>query len=161
MTDKTLLPPIIIINVSLDTSATPRVLALDDGNGKNILGTNNTQQVIRWVLTDTSLTFVPMSEIKPGFEWISALSASQPIFGSVTISADGRFIEVGDMHDSIASRGVWCYLLRARHTDGTIYETRLVFNRVLALGPEITDSEGRPAAYARMTVKNNPVIINR
>ena len=31
MTDKTLLPPIIIINVSLDTSATPRVLALDDG----------------------------------------------------------------------------------------------------------------------------------
>ena len=156
MIDETILPT--TLTVWLDSSAKPPVLRVKNNGGKNSFGKKSGAQGIRWVLADARLSFVPMTADEPGFQWISAVAGNQPIFGTATIAADGS-LNIADTHESIDSEGVWFYLLRA--TDGnTTYQTALVINRKLELAAD-EGADVERDSYAKVMVKDNPIIINR
>lgn len=154
MTDESLTPN--FITVSLDRIVTPPVLKVDDTGGNKVPRKPDKQE-IQWKLDHTLKggAFVPMSDCRPGFEWLSWPLAADGVFGEANIAPSGDSLTITDLHTSETSDGTWFYRLRVRH-EGTIYQTILKVEHPEDLG------EGEcPDAYARVMLNDNPVIINR
>jgi hypothetical protein len=149
MSDETAAPK--LLTVSLDASVAPHVLKVD---GNADVGKHPANQRITWTLDDSlaGFRFKDMEECRPGFEWLSWPAPKPGIFDTARVVDKGRGLEIRDTHNDSGSDGTWLYRLRVER-DGVEYET-------------VTEVEGvveppGSAAYMRLMVGNNPVIINR
>lgn len=162
MSDESIAPTV-TINVRLDITATPPVVLVDNGNGKNVFGEKGPAQYVSWQLTEPAgATFVPMPEAEPGFEWMKGQASRRSIFSPPDM-IDPTRIDMTDTHRTSTSKGIWFYILRVRYGEST-YETRLATNAVglpREDGDPATSAEAYASAHAKVMVKDNPVIINR
>ena len=155
-------PAVREISVTFDTSVTPKVLQVIN-RGKNIVDKNGSKQTLKWSLLPEWIhaKFVPMTEARPGFEWVSVPRPHPKTFNDARISTDQRSLEISDTHITPASKGIWLYVLRVSD-GGVIYETSLLFDSTVGvMEDEACDASDLANAYAKVMLRDNPIIINR
>jgi hypothetical protein len=111
------------LHVTLDQSASPSSLDVDQQGNANHVGQSPNAQVIIWQLTGNAAagSFLALTDPTRGFAWVPP-APSPGIFSNPTLSPNGNQLTVTDLNNSTNTTGTYYYVLRAT-IGGQVYST--------------------------------------
>ncbi|MCX7512878.1 hypothetical protein [Frateuria sp. STR12] len=118
-----------VLSVTLDKSATPWSVDIDQHGNANQVGRNPQRQTLVWQLTGNAAS----GELLP-LQWVE--TPREGIFGPPEVTANGQRMTMTDLNKGQDSTGTWIYMLSLT-LDGQQYSTRTTLPTGTTTNPSI------------------------